>query len=119
MIIDRVFKVAPPRTVIPKPYAKGKFSVVRMGIRRGERALIYLIPNNNDPKTPYEKGITESEFEEAYKQLMHSGQLTHSWFKRNLSACDAEGPCNFTTVGGLFILLQKVTYVARGVYRKT
>jgi hypothetical protein len=119
MVIDRVFKIASPCTVIPKPEAKGKFRVERMGTRRGERALIYSIPNYNDPKNPYKKGITASEFEKAYDQLMHTGVLTRSWFKRSLSACEADGPCNFTTVGGLFILLQKATYAERGVYRKT
>lgn len=119
MVIDRVFKIAAPRTVIPKPYAKGKFRVERMGTRRGERALIYSIPNNNDPKNPYEKGVTASEFEKAYDQLMRTGELTRRWFKRNIPACEAEGPCNFTTVGGLFILLRKSMYAARGVYQKT
>lgn len=118
MVIDRVFKIAPPGTVIPKPFATGQFRVVRMGKRRSERALIYSIPNRKTPRRPYEKGVTVSEFNKAYDQLITAGQLTRRWFKKNVPACETEGPCNFTTVGGLFILLGKAMYTTRGVYSK-
>jgi hypothetical protein len=118
MVIDRVFKIAPPGAVIPKPFATRQFHVVRMGKRRRERALIYSIPNKKRPRYPYEKGVTASEFKKAYDQLITTGQLTRSWFKKKFPACEAEGPCNFTTVGGLFILLGKAMYVTRGVYHR-
>jgi hypothetical protein len=104
--------------VIPKPRAKGKFRVERIGQRRGEKAIIYSIPNNVDPNSPYEKGITESEFKKAYDRLVQSGELTRKWFKKSLASCESEGPCNFTTVGGLFILLGKAVYYGPGIYRK-
>lgn len=118
VVIDRVFKIAPPGTVIPKPFATGQFCVVRKGKHRRARALIYSIPNKKRPRCPYEKGVTASEFKKAYNQLINTGQLTRRWFKKKFPACEAEGSCNFTTVGGLFILLGRAIYATRGVYHK-
>lgn len=47
MIFDRIVKIAPAGTVIPKPKARKDFIVKGLGTRRGEEALIYLIPKNN------------------------------------------------------------------------
>ena len=117
MVIDRVLRAAPPGTRIPKPAATAPFKVRRVGKRRGERALIYTIPNHNDPTRPYEKGITATEFEKAYARLKRSGELTHGWFRDHLPGCAAEGSCNFTSLGGLFVRLGIAAYDRRGVYR--
>ncbi|SRR6266568_6765914 len=118
MTIERILKAAPPGTVIPKPAATRPFRVKGVGRRRGERALIYTIPNHSDPKHPYEKGITASEFATAYKRLTDFGELSHQWFRQHLPACATEGSCNFTTIGGLFQRLGVAAYERRGVYRK-
>jgi hypothetical protein len=65
MIIQKI-KTIKPGTIIPKPEAKKDFIVKGWGTRRGEPALIYLIPNHNYPDKPFQKGITISEFIEAY-----------------------------------------------------
>jgi hypothetical protein len=88
------------------------------GIRRDQRALIYTIPNRNNPTKHYEKGITYVELEEAYAQLRRAGRLTNPWFRHHLSACYTEGSCNFTTVGGLFVLLGEAEYDGPGLYIK-
>jgi len=118
MLEKRINRIAPPGTAIPKPNARKPFRVKGNGIRRGSRALIYTIPNHNEPNSPYEKGIAYTEFDRCYHRLKQTGQLTRSWFKRSLSNCEAEGPCNFTTVGGIFELLGVAYYDARrpGVY---
>jgi len=92
MIIDRVFKAAPPGTVIPKPAARRAFLVRRLGKRRDERAPIYTIPNHSDPKRPYEKGITATEFEAAYRRLMSFGELTHQCFAHTFLAVRLRAP---------------------------
>jgi hypothetical protein len=58
MIYERIIQIARPGTVIPKPAAKADFLVKDIGTRRGERALIYSIPNHQNPGKPYHKGIT-------------------------------------------------------------
>ena len=118
MIFDRIVKNAPPGTVIPKPAAKAEFKVKGTGRRRGERALIYTIPNHKTPTKPYQKGITVTEFEQAYRQLVTSDRFTRDWFNRNLAACSKEGGCNYTTIGGLFVLLGEAEYAGPGLYRK-
>ena len=116
-LLNRILKKAPPGTVIPKPHG-GTFKVKGQGMRRGEDSVVYFIPNHREPTKPYEKGIRASELERAYDRLTKSGLLTHEWFRTHLPACEAEGSCNFTTVGGLLILLGVATYASRGAYRK-
>jgi len=101
--------------VIPKPKAQKPFLIKGMGKRRGEEALIYLIPSHTG-RSPYQKGITLSEFESAYSQLKNSGELTRQWFNLNLQKCAKEGACNFTTVGGIFELLKLAKYSGNGCY---
>lgn len=119
MLFNRILRIAHPGMNIPKPAARGSFKVKGVGKRRGEDALIYMIPNYSNPRKPHEKGITASEFERAYARLQSAGELTKQWFKRHLPQCDAEGSCNFTTVGGLFVLMGEAVYEVRGKYRKT
>lgn len=118
MVIDEIRKLVKPGTQIPKPQARDIFRVKGDGVRRGEDAIIYTIPNHSDPKRPHEKGITASELESAYKQLQDTHEFTHEWFRRNLPNCAKEGSCNFTTIGGFFELLGEADYVDRGVYRR-
>jgi hypothetical protein len=105
-----------PGTVIPKPQARSDFAVKGWGVRRGERALIYTIPNHKKPNRPYQKGITASELVKAFQHLADAGELSRSWFGRALPDCAKEGGCNFTTIGGIFELLGYALY-NRGVYR--
>lgn len=77
---------------------------------------MYSIPNRGDPTRPYQKGITASEWTAAYSQLMQEGRLTHGWFREHLPACMKEGSCNFTTVGGIFEMLEIAEYGEPGCY---
>ena len=117
-ILELIEQTATPGTVIPKPEARGDFIVKRWGRRRGERALVYTIPNHNDEKRPHEKGITESEWVKAYDRLTEAGEITRKWFRCAMADCNAEGSCNFTTIGGIFELLGVASYAQRGTYVK-
>jgi hypothetical protein len=110
VIFDEITIQLKEGTIIPKPESKEAFKIKGLGKRRGEKALIYYIPNHNNPNKPYQKGITVSEFETAYQQLANNGELSRSWFNENLSQCAKEGTCNFTTVGGIFELLDLAEY---------
>jgi hypothetical protein len=118
MLLERILKVAPEGRIIPKPKAKGDFIVKGQGICRGKPAIIYTIPNHKNPDKPYQKGINAAELEAAHNQLLSSGSLTKQWFKKKLPKCDAEGGCQFTTVGGLFVLLGEALYASRGTYQR-
>jgi hypothetical protein len=116
--ILQMLQLLSPGTVIPKPEAKDEFTVKGWAKRHGETALIYFIPNHSDPGKPYEKGITHGEFEQAYRQLLTTGEFTREWFNARMPRCSKEGACNFTTIGGIFSLFNLATYEGRGVYRK-
>lgn len=118
MIIERIRNKVSRGTVIPKPEATSDFVVKAWGHRRGERAIVYFIPNRKNPGKSHEKGITETEFEHAFKQLHTSGKFTHAWFNKNLPGCAKEGSCNYTTIGGIFELLGEAEYSSRGVYAR-
>ncbi len=117
-IIDRIEAEILPRTVIPKPQTDEEHRVKGWGVRRGERALVYSIPNRRTPARPYAKGVTVSDWEQAYEQLMSTGPLAYSWFKSAMTECCKSGACNFTTIGGVFVLLGIAVRHGRGVYRK-
>ncbi len=119
MIVKRIHAEIKSGMTIPKPEAIGDFKVKGWGMRRNNPALIYTIPNHNNSAKPYQKGITEPEFEKAYNQLTKSGEFTRAWFNQNLPGCAKEGGCNFTTIGGIFELLGVAHYSRRGVYKKT
>ncbi len=117
-ILDIIKTTATPGTAIPKPAARSDYIVKCWGKRRGESALIYKIPNHKTPTQPYEKGITESEWKKAFNQLRTAGYFSRTWFNSAMPACAKEGPCNFTTIGGIFKLLSLAEYHKPGEYRK-
>ncbi len=116
-IVSKIKMSAKAGTRIPKPESENAFVVKGWGTRRSEPALIYYIPNHQNPSRPHQKGITESEFEKACRQVLKSGELTSKWFNENLAECATEGSCNFTTLGGIFELIGLVEHAERGRYR--
>jgi len=116
-VIEEIVAKFVKGTKIPKPSTKLDYLVKGWGIRRGEKALVYFIPNHKNPKKPYEKGITISEFKIALERIQNEEDLTRKWFKENLIRCNKEGDCNFTTLGGIFQKLGYVEYIGNGVYK--
>lgn len=106
----------PSGTPIPKPTSPDSSRIHRWGVRRGERAIVYAMPNHSNPAKPHQKGVTVAELRSAYARLVDEGTFTRDWFERNLSECAREGACNFTTIGGLFGLLGVAEYLCAGTY---
>ena len=77
-IISRIEAAIEPGTVIPKPLTDTEHRVTGWGIRRGERALVYSIPNHRNPARPHAKGVTVSDWEQAYEHLMSTGKFEYS-----------------------------------------
>ncbi len=109
-IVAAIKEHVKPGTPIKRPRST---SVVKgWGRRRGEPALIYTIEGG------HAKGITESEWRRAFEQLQRKGELTKPWFKDALAKCSKEGDCNFTTIGGVLVLLGVATYNGNGCYKR-
>jgi hypothetical protein len=118
MLEARIKAVATSGTVIPKPQAQAPFRVKGDGIRRGRRALVYTIPNHGNPAKPHEKGVTYVELEEDLRTATTGRNVDQRLASTASSWLYAEGSCDFTTVGGLFVLLGKAEYAGPGSYIK-
>ncbi len=115
-IIREIERVALPGIVIPKPDTKMQ-KIKGWGHSRGERALVYTIPNKKDNTKLSSKRVKESDFRKTHDQLIKNGTFTKQWFAENLPECSKDGDCNFTTIGGIFVLLGVAEYAEPGVYR--
>jgi hypothetical protein len=105
MIFQQIRNKVKPGTRLPRT----NYAVKGLGKRRGEAALIYCIPNKIAPGKHYEKGVTESEFERAYAQLVGAGDFSRTWFNENLSSA-TDSPCSFMVIGKIFLLLGIADY---------
>lgn len=53
-----------------------------------------------------------------YKQLDESNLLSKDWFKKTFSFECTSRPCNFTTIGSIFVALGIAEYISKGMYKK-
>ena len=118
MTLSQIKQTVFPGVIIPKPLSKQVYVVVGWGRSRGEEALVYRLPPKPNTKKASTKRIPASVFEEANKELRGTGQITRVWFQRSFPVVDADGDCNFTTLGGVFELLGRAVYARPGVYKK-
>ena len=116
-IVSRIRAEIPNGARVQRPKAE-PYKIKGWGSRRKEPALVYFIPNRCNPAYPFEKGITETEFVEAYNRLCETGELTRKWFEKALPKCAKEGGCNFTTIGEIFVLLGEAFHSGLGVYKR-
>ncbi|MDD9812505.1 MAG: hypothetical protein OXU71_12535 [Gammaproteobacteria bacterium] len=112
-IIDQIKKI-PDGEPIPKPESEEIYTVKGVGRSRGEDALVYRIPGTSGST----KRVPFSAFIWAEEQLACTGKLLHTEFSREYPKSDNDGDCNFTTLGGVFVLFDKAEYESRGVYCK-
>ncbi len=117
-LIDRIRATVPVDTWIPKPESTGKYKVVGWGESRGEEALVYEIPAEAGSLKASRKRVTASAFELSFSALQTAEGFTKSWFDEHLPDMARDGACNFTTIGGVFILLGEALYASRGRYAK-
>ena len=107
----------PIGTYIPKPKSSDSSKVYGWGQRRGEKALVYAMPNHSKRERPHKKGVTVSELRQAYDQIATTGEFTRAWFNERMPDCSKEGACNYTTIGGVLELVGVAKYDGPSVYR--
>lgn len=78
----------------------------------------YTFPSKSHPNKPNQKAITEREFIGCEEILRIRGELRRSWYKEEFPKISNSRPCNFTTIGGIFINLGLAEYARRGIYRR-
>ena len=82
------------------------YTVKGLGKRQGEDAIVYLVPNREDPTKPFQKGVSASELRSSYDRLLSSGEFTRRWFSSAMSQCAKCAPCNFLVMGAIFVGLK-------------
>ena len=109
-ILQEIKKITLPGLKIPKPKCVANYQVIKWVYKNDENIMRYSIPNKINVGKPYTKSIKESDFKKAYIQLSKVGLLNRNWFNKELQHDSYCHPCNFTTIGGIFELLEIVTY---------
>lgn len=89
------------KCVIEKPRSKSQ--LLGMSEKKGEPALEYQLPSTT-------KKVTIVEFLVAYEELKRNSFINHSWYKKRFSNIDGNSPCNFTTIGAVFVKLGFAEY---------
>ena len=54
----------------------------------------------------------------AYQRLTETGTFSRAWYKETFPVEVADCPCNFTTIGGVLVVLGFAEYMKNGVYRR-
>ena len=55
---------------------------------------------------------------ECYEQLNKTGLLSREWFRKNFTFEHSSRPCNFSTIGSIFVKLEIAEYEKNGDYKK-
>lgn len=98
-------------TKIPK-VRDGKVStLLQFTESDGEDALYYSIGDAGNSKC-----VLKSEFESSFDILQSTGKLTREWYNAKFPKFASSRPCNFTTIGGILVLLSYAEYTSKGVY---
>ena len=97
------------KCVIQKP--KSKSQLLGMCEKNGGAALEYQLPSKT-------KKVTITEFLVAYKELKRNTFINHSWYTKRFPNIDGNSPCNFTTIGAVFVKLGIAEYHERKYYKK-
>jgi hypothetical protein len=78
-------------------------------VKKDDGGIYYKIGTSNMKK------VTYKEIELAYTQLEENGFIERAWFNKKFEKISKTSPCNFTTIGGVFLTLGLVRY-ERGKY---
>ena len=118
MIWNLIKETIKPGTIIQKPKSKKKYHFLGCGVSRGEESFVYELPTNPNTKRSSKKRIPCSAFNEAYKILLKNGEITKTWFASAFPKVNADGGCNFTTLGGVFQIIKLAEWINAGTYRR-
>jgi hypothetical protein len=103
----RQLKQLPIGTVIPKAESEKEYRITRWFYQDGQEWFSYSIAN---------KSIPISWVRGCFDQIQTTGELRTAWFRNTFYSGKDLGSCNFTTIGGLFVLLGAAERVREGVY---
>ena len=99
---------------IPKP--QGETFITKIGYtsidRKKQLGFQYTVGADR------KKYVTFDTLYKAYEQILESGQFSREWYNKTFPIESSRNPCNFTTIGGIFVQLKIVYYDSTGLYKK-
>src|ERR1035441_5896610 len=91
----QALKRLPIGTPIPKVDSTREYKIKQWSYRDGEERLSYTVAN---------KSIPVSWIRGCFEELRSKGELRTAWFRERFYQDRDLGGCNFTTIGGLFVV---------------
>lgn len=101
----------------PIPKTKGRYThILKVAIAKihGEEkdSFYYSIGSSSIKAVPFDTLYA------AYRRLTETGTFSRAWYKETFPAEAEDYPCNFTTIGGVLVVLGFAEYIENGVYRR-
>ena len=103
-----VLKLCKNGTPIPKPNGQ---TILTMSDKVGSNRFQYTLGQGRKKSIPFATLFG------CYKKLTTDGEFTRQWFGTKFKAEHASSPCNFTTIGGIFVERKIAEYCGNGVYK--
>lgn len=104
---DCVLKLCKNKTPVPKPNGT---TILNMSDKAGNDRFQYTLGQERKKSIPF---VT---LFKCYEKLAADGELTRRWFAKEFKAEHESSPCNFTTIGGIFVKMEIAEYGGNGVY---
>jgi len=103
----QALKRLPIGTPIPKVDSTREYKIKQWSYRDGEERLSYTVAN---------KSIPVFWIRGCFEELRSTGELRTAWFRERFYHGKDLGGCNFTTIGGLFVLIGIAERAGAGFY---
>lgn len=103
-----VLKLCKNRTPVPKP--KGQ-TILMMNNKVEPKRFQYTLGTGRKKSIPFATLFG------CYEKLTTDGEFTRQWFETEFEAEHSSSPCNFTTIGGIFVEMKIAEYCGNGVYK--
>lgn len=112
---DAVVELYKNNTPIPK--TKGRYTcILKVAVAKicGEKkdSFYYSIGSSSIKAVPFDTLYA------AYQRLTETGTFSRAWYRETFPAEARSRPCNFTTIGGVLVVLGFAEYMKNGIYRR-
>lgn len=103
-----VLKLCKNKTPVPKPNGE---TILTMSDKIGQDRFQYTLGEDRKKSIPFATLFG------CYEKLTTDGELKRQWFATEFKAEHSSSPCNFTTIGGIFVKMGIAEYFGNGIYR--
>lgn len=111
---DAVVELYKNNTPIPKPNTSARILKVAVAKICGEKkdSFYYSIGSSSIKAVPFDTLYA------AYQRLTETGTFSRAWYRETFPAEARSRPGNFTTIGGVLVVLGFAEYMKNDIYRR-